>query len=60
MARFAPFVPRGAVERIHGFQLQLLQLAPATFDERVQSGRIVDGHGDLRPDSLLLKEIEGG
>jgi aminoglycoside phosphotransferase family enzyme/predicted kinase len=49
-------LPRGTVERVHGFQLQLLQLRPTIFDERVEAGRIVDGHGDLRPEHICLGE----
>ena len=47
---------RGVVERLHGFQLQLLMLQPALFDERVSEGRIVDGHGDLRPEHICLSD----
>jgi len=47
-------LPRGAVECMHGFQLQLLRLRPAIFDERVAAGRIVEGHGDLRPEHIVL------
>jgi uncharacterized protein len=47
-------LPRGVVERVHGFQLQLLMLQPARFEERVRAGRIVDGHGDLRPEHICL------
>jgi aminoglycoside phosphotransferase family enzyme/predicted kinase len=50
-------LPRGAVERIHGYQLQLLQLQPAIFDERVLTGRIVDGHGDLRPEHICFSDV---
>jgi aminoglycoside phosphotransferase family enzyme/predicted kinase len=49
-------LPRGMVERIHGFQLQLLRLRPMIFDERVKSGRIVDGHGDLRPEHICFSD----
>jgi aminoglycoside phosphotransferase family enzyme/predicted kinase len=47
-------LPRGVVERVHGFQLQLLRLRPAIFDDRVSAGRIVEGHGDLRPEHIVL------
>jgi aminoglycoside phosphotransferase family enzyme/predicted kinase len=47
---------RGVVERIHGFQLQLLALQPMLFEQRVQAGRVVDGHGDLRPEHICLGE----
>lgn len=47
---------RTIVQRVHGFQLQLLQLAAELFDERVRSGLIVDGHGDLRPEHICLSD----
>jgi uncharacterized protein len=47
-------LPRGIVERVHGFQLQLLRLHPEIFAERVHAGRIVDGHGDLRPEHICF------
>jgi uncharacterized protein len=49
-------LPRGVVERVHGFQLQLLILQPALFEQRVRAGRIVDGHGDLRPEHICLSD----
>jgi aminoglycoside phosphotransferase family enzyme/predicted kinase len=49
-------LPQGVVERVHGFQLQMLALAPELFDERVSAGRIVEGHGDLRPEHICLTE----
>lgn len=49
-------LPRGVVERVHGFQLQLLRLCPAIVEERVRAGRIVDGHGDLRPEHICLSD----
>jgi aminoglycoside phosphotransferase family enzyme/predicted kinase len=49
-------VPRSVVERVHGFQLQLLQLQAELFATRVQAGRIVEGHGDLRPEHICLTD----
>jgi aminoglycoside phosphotransferase family enzyme/predicted kinase len=49
-------LPRGVVERVHGFQLQLLALQPSIFDERARAGHVVDGHGDLRPEHICLGE----
>jgi aminoglycoside phosphotransferase family enzyme/predicted kinase len=49
-------LPRGAVERVHGFQLQLLNLCPKLLEQRVQEGRFVDGHGDLRPEHICLSD----
>ncbi len=49
-------LPPGVVQRVHGFQLQLLALRPALFEQRAADGRIVDGHGDLRPEHICLGE----
>jgi uncharacterized protein len=46
--------PRNQVRRIHAFQLQLLHLQPRLFDERACGGRIVEGHGDLRPEHICF------
>jgi aminoglycoside phosphotransferase family enzyme/predicted kinase len=45
-----------AVLRTHGFQLQMLHLNSIEFDQRVQSGKIVDGHGDLRPEHICFTD----
>ena len=42
------------VRRAHAAQLQLLMLRPELFDDRVRRGRIIDGHGDLRPEHICL------
>ena len=42
------------VRRVHTAQLRMLLLAPDLLDERVCDGRIVDGHGDLRPEHVYL------
>jgi uncharacterized protein len=49
-------LPHSVVERIHGFQLQLLHLRPELFDQRVRAGRVVEGHGDLRPQHICLSD----
>jgi uncharacterized protein len=49
-------LPRGVVERVHSFQLQLLNLQPKLFEDRIRAGRIVDGHGDLRPEHICLSD----
>jgi uncharacterized protein len=49
-------LPRGVVERVHSFQLQLLNLQPRLFEDRIRAGRIVDGHGDLRPEHICLSD----
>lgn len=47
---------RGVVERVHSFQLQFLLFENAILEERVAQGRIVDGHGDLRPEHICLAD----
>lgn len=42
------------VARIHARQLRLLRLAPDLLADRVLDGRIVEGHGDLRPEHVYL------
>ncbi|MDH3289245.1 MAG: hypothetical protein OEP48_16185 [Betaproteobacteria bacterium] len=45
---------RGAIEPIIRAQLDLLHTTPQLFDDRVAAGRIVEGHGDLRPGHVFL------
>jgi aminoglycoside phosphotransferase family enzyme/predicted kinase len=45
---------RAMLKRIHVAQLRLLRLAPEILDARVCDGRIVDGHGDLRPEHIYF------
>ena len=47
-------LPAIAVRRVHAGQMRLLKLAPEALDQRVCDGRIVDGHGDLRPEHVCL------
>jgi len=42
------------VRRLHTFQLRLLKSRPELFKARVLDGRIIDGHGDLRPEHICL------
>ena len=51
-------LPRDLVEAPCAAQLMLLSRAPALFDQRVQEGRIVEAHGDLRPEHVCLLEPE--
>ena len=44
------------VKRIHATQLQLIWLHAVPFDKRVADGRIVEGHGDLRPEHVCFTE----
>ncbi len=47
-------VDASLVRRAHAAQLRMLRLAPDLLDSRVCDGRIVDGHGDLRPEHIYL------
>ena len=41
-------------ERLARFQLGFLETHAELFDSRVRQGRIVEGHGDLRPEHVCL------
>ena len=45
----------GAVKRVHSGQLRVLTLAPDWLENRVCDGRVVEGHGDLRPDHIYFQ-----
>jgi aminoglycoside phosphotransferase family enzyme/predicted kinase len=47
-------LPRCEVVRVHAAQLAVLAFGQAWFDARVQSGKIVAGHGDLRPEHVYF------
>jgi aminoglycoside phosphotransferase family enzyme/predicted kinase len=49
-----PDSEKARIERIQGAQLLFLNVCADVFDRRVDSGRIVDGHGDLRPEHIYL------
>jgi len=42
------------LRRIHAPQLRLLKCTPDVFRARVLDGRVIDGHGDLRPEHVCL------
>ena len=44
------------MEAITGLQFEFLQQNPKLFDSRVQAGKIVDAHGDLRPEHICLEQ----
>jgi len=46
---------RDRLERLARAQLELLDRSPLLFDRRVQAGRIVEGHGDLRPEHICVR-----
>lgn len=42
------------IQRVHTAQLRTLLTQPELFNQRVAQGRIVEGHGDLRPEHICL------
>lgn len=52
----APWAPPGSIERVHGTQLCFVELESELLAERVRGGRLVDGHGDLRPEHVYCVE----
>jgi aminoglycoside phosphotransferase family enzyme len=52
----AEFGPEHArIERIAGRLSEFLRVRPELLTERHQAGRIVEGHGDLRPEHICLE-----
>jgi aminoglycoside phosphotransferase family enzyme/predicted kinase len=49
-------LPAEKVRHVHEHQLRLLHLRPELFAARVAAGRIVEGHGDLRPEHICLTQ----
>jgi aminoglycoside phosphotransferase family enzyme/predicted kinase len=49
-------LPLESIEATCAQQLALLERQPGLFDERVFTGRIVEAHGDLRPEHICLEE----
>ncbi|HSD26332.1 MAG TPA: hypothetical protein VLL75_03460 [Vicinamibacteria bacterium] len=47
-------LPRDRVVQIADSQLVRLARHPELFDRRVDEGRIIEGHGDLRPEHICL------
>ena len=47
-------LPGSMFKRVRASQLQFLKLSAAVFAERVRSGRICEGHGDLRPEHVCM------
>ena len=43
------------IESVHEAQKSFLQRAPELFSRRAAEGRIVEGHGDLRPEHVCLE-----
>lgn len=43
-----------SLDAITSFQLERLRREPELFDARARAGRIIDAHGDLRPEHIFL------
>ena len=48
-------LPAALVEAVHESQQKFLQRAPELFGLRALQGRIIEGHGDLRPEHVCLE-----
>jgi uncharacterized protein len=48
-------LPADLVDAVHDAQDGFLAGAPELFDRRAADGRIVEGHGDLRPEHICLQ-----
>jgi aminoglycoside phosphotransferase family enzyme len=55
LRKFPSVLEPDAVERIHSRQTAVLRDASRLFDRRVAEHRIVEAHGDLRPEHVLLE-----
>jgi aminoglycoside phosphotransferase family enzyme/predicted kinase len=52
----APELPPLVVHRVHSALLMRLALRPQWLMQRVAQGRVVEGHGDLRPEHICFAE----
>jgi aminoglycoside phosphotransferase family enzyme len=50
-------LPSPLVTEVHNALFALLERSPKLFDARAEGGRIVDGHGDLRPEHVCLEAV---
>jgi len=49
-------LPAGLVQPLIQSQLEFLQRNGGLFDDRIRAGKIIEGHGDLRPEHVCLEE----
>jgi aminoglycoside phosphotransferase family enzyme/predicted kinase len=49
-------LPEQTIKRIHAAQLALLQLNSDLFVKRVREGKVIEGHGDLRPEHICFAD----
>jgi len=50
-------LPRRLIETLHVAQETFLSQESGLFDARVEAGKIVEGHGDLRPEHICLTPV---
>ena len=48
-------LPLEVIETVHSGQLNFLKQEASLFDERIRQGKLVDAHGDLRPEHICLE-----
>jgi aminoglycoside phosphotransferase family enzyme len=48
-------LPQDVIRAVSSAQLALIEREPGLFDRRVEEKRIVEGHGDLRPEHVCLE-----
>ena len=49
-------LPVDLVKRVHGRQLQFVNLERNLFEMRLKNKRVIDGHGDLRPEHICMED----
>jgi uncharacterized protein len=49
-------LPLALVESVLTAQMAFLEQEPGLLDSRVQAGRIIEAHGDLRPEHICLED----
>lgn len=50
-------LPTALVEAVHDTQLEFLHAAPELLEHRAADGRIIEGHGDLRPEHVCVESL---
>lgn len=55
LAATAYGLPAGLIDRVCSRQQALVERQPELFDARVRAGRIIEAHGDLRPEHICLE-----
>ncbi len=49
-------LPVALIKRVHGRQLQFVNLERNLFEVRLKNNRVIDGHGDLRPEHICMED----